>query len=148
MTKVKSPVATGNGGRKKRDTLTYAAIAALLAIVVAIPAWMYVSENLFRKPPSIKDYCGANGYYDVYPCMDGSFQAVRNDFTEGFTIVRPDGSKLACPFTLPQYQEGGCMDYTANGTCGYMGNVCGKEGACLSDADCADGKKCADWACS
>lgn len=137
----------GGKAKKGKDTLTYAAIAALLFIVVAIPVWMYASENLLRRPPSINDYCGANGYYDVYPCLDGSFQAVRSDFTEGFTIVRPDGSSFPCPFTLPQYQAGDCIEYTTGGMCGYIGNICAKEGACLSDADCADGMECGNWTC-
>jgi hypothetical protein len=134
-------------GRRRKDPLTYVAIAALLVIVLAIPAWMYASENLLKKPPSISDYCGANGYYDVYPCRDGSFQAIRENYTEGFTIVRPDGSSFPCPFTLPEYQEGDCIDYTVNGTCGYMGNICGIEGACLSDADCDEGVSCGNWTC-
>jgi hypothetical protein len=133
--------------RKKKDVMTYAAIGALLLIVLAIPAWMYISENVPKKPPSLSDYCAANGFFDVYPCMDGSFQAVRENFTEGFTIVRPDGSSFSCPFTLPQYQEGDCIDYTTNGTCGYIGNICAKDGACLSNADCAPGKSCGNWTC-
>ncbi|MFH0956682.1 MAG: hypothetical protein V1813_02355 [Candidatus Aenigmatarchaeota archaeon] len=147
MAKAKTRKAVA-AGKKGKDVSTYVAIAALFVIVVAIPAWMYFSENpLFRGPPSIRDYCGENGYYDVYPCVDGSFQAVKEDLAEGFTIVRPDGSTLDCPFTFPQYQQGECIDYTTNGTCGYMGNICGKENACVSGADCEAGKTCGNWTC-
>jgi hypothetical protein len=131
-----------------KNAFTYVAIAALLIIVLAIPAWMYFSDSFpLPGPPSISDYCEANGYYDVYPCSDGSFQAVRENYTEGFTIVRPDGSSFSCPFTLPQYQQGDCIDYTTAGMCGYMGNICGKDGACVSGADCGSGKTCGNWTC-
>lgn len=121
-------------------------IIALVAVVVIIPAGLYVSEYLGDKTPSITDYCNTNGFREVYPCTDGSFQAIREVYTEGFRIVKPDGTGFECPFTLPQYQVGECREYTTAGTCGYTGNICEDNNACVSDLDCPG--ECLNWTCS
>ncbi len=125
---------------------TNMAIIALVAVVVIIPAGLYLSEYLNDETPSITDYCNTNGFREVYPCTDGSFQAIRDDYTEGFSIIRTDGSRLDCPFTLPQYQEGECRDYTTSGMCGGD-NLCEIANSCVSDMDCTD-QECINWSCS
>ncbi len=131
-----------------KEKVTYILIAALVVVVVAIPAYMYATDVLSGDTITKADYCGANGYLEVYPCTDGSFQAIHENYSDGFRIVKPDGSTLDCPFTLPQYQEGECIDYTTAGTCGYMGNICESEDSCVSDVDCAAGSRCTDWQCA
>ncbi len=122
-------------------------IVIVLAVVVfAVPAGLYAMEQLRDKTPVITDYCSANGFLEVYPCIDGSFQAIRESYSEGFRIVRPDGTGFDCPFTLPQYQVGECAEYTTGGMCGYMDNICGNNNACVSDLDCAG--ECINWSCS
>jgi hypothetical protein len=128
--------------------LTNLIIIALVIVVIVLPASLYAYSHLQDgRTPSISDYCGANGYLEVFPCTDGSFQAIREEYTEGFSIIKKDGSRLDCPFTLPQYQEGECRGYTTAGTCGYAGNICGMQDACVSDIDCP-GEKCVNWTCS
>ncbi len=129
----------------KLDTTTIAIIVFAI-IVIAIPAGLYAADQLSDKTPRIADFCNANGYWRVDPCIDGSFQAIKEPYTEGFSIVRPDGSGFSCPFTLPQYQVGECIDYTTGGACGYMGNICEENNACVSDLDCAG--ECINWSCS
>ncbi|UCD02799.1 MAG: hypothetical protein JSV63_03375 [Candidatus Aenigmatarchaeota archaeon] len=126
--------------------LTNTAIIVLVAIVIVIPASLYAYYYIEqRQPPSISDYCGANGFREVFPCTDGSFQSIRDVYAEGFRIVKTDGSYIDCPFTLPQYQEGECRTYTTQQLCGGD-DLCAIEGSCVSDLDCAG--ECADWACS
>jgi hypothetical protein len=122
------------------------AVLALIIIVVVIPAALYISHVLNPyATPRITDYCNANGYREVFACADGSFQTIREDYTEGFSIVRPDGSRLDCPFTLPQFQEGECRDYTVQGMCGGE-NLCESGNPCVSDLDCPG--ECVNWTCS
>ena len=124
---------------------TTVAILALVVVVIAVPAVLYAANLLSPdQRPSISSYCSANGYLEVYPCIDGAFQAIREDYTEGFSIVKSDGSLLECPFTLPQYQTGECADYTTAGMCGGQ-NLCGIDGSCVSDLDCEG--KCVNWTC-
>ncbi len=121
-------------------------IIVLFILVIVIPAALYASHVLNPgESPRITDYCSANGYLEVYPCADGSFQAIRENYTEGFSIIRKDGSRLDCPFTLPQYQEGECRTYTTAGMCGGE-NLCGLGNSCVSDLDCAG--ECINWTCS
>lgn len=121
-------------------------IISLAVIVFAIPAGLYVHEQLKDDTPRITDYCNTNGYLEVYPCIDGSFQAIKQNYTDGFSIVKPDGSGISCPFTLPQYQVGECAEYTTGGMCGQMGNICEDNNACVSDLDCAG--ECVNWSCA
>ena len=79
--------------------------------------------------------------------IDGSFKAIRENFAEGFRQVQPDGSFKDCPFTLPQYQEGECLDYVVPGFC-TDDDICTYENPCLSAVDCPFGHACIDWQCS
>jgi hypothetical protein len=126
---------------------THLLIAALLVIVVAIPVALYTQENFFPdNSPTLGDYCGSAEFREVFGCVDGSFQTIRENYTEGFRIVMPDGSGFDCPFTLPQYQVGQCKDYTSGQCSGE--DLCATEGACVSDKDCPLGSTCTDWRCS
>ncbi len=127
--------------------LTNTLIIALVVIVVIVPTGLYVYDYIAGEEPKMTEYCNANGYKEVYPCRDGSFQSIREVYTEGFRIVKVNGRTLDCPFTLPQYQQGECAEYTTAGMCGYTGDICGNEGACVSDADC-HGLECVNWTCS
>jgi len=127
-------------------SLTNIIIAALVAVVVVVPAALYISDYAkSHKALSMDDYCSANGFEEVFPCIDGSFQSIRANYTEGFRIVKPDDSTLDCPFTLPQYQVGECAEYTTAGMCGGD-NLCEKSNSCVRDADCSG--KCLNWTCS
>jgi hypothetical protein len=132
---------------KVKDRMTYAVIGALLLVVVVIPLVMFLSENILPpEPQSIKDYCRANGFREVFGCDDGSFKAIRERFGEGFRQVYPDGTYYDCPFTLPEYQEGECKDFVVPGFC-TDDDICLDENSCLSDIDCGNGEKCIGWKC-
>ena len=131
-----------------KDKFTAAVIVVLVLIVGVIPFSLYVLENYSPgEPQSVKDYCRANGFREVFGCNDGSFKAIRENFAEGFRQVQPDGSFKDCPFTLPQYQEGECLDYVVPGFC-TDDDICTYENPCLSAVDCPFGHACIDWQCS
>jgi hypothetical protein len=106
--------------------LTNTVIIVLVVIAIVLPASLYAYEYLYESAPKISDYCNTNGFREVFNCTDGSFQAIREKYTEGFRIVKADGSHFDCPFTLPQYQEGECSTYTINQMCGGD-NLCEQE---------------------
>jgi len=129
-----------------KPDLTNGMLIALLILVVIVPAALYLADYAeSHNPISMKDYCNASGFEEVFPCADGSFQAIRQNYTEGFRIVKPDGSMVDCPFTLPQYQAGECAEYTTAGMCGGQ-NLCAIENSCVRDADCRG--TCMNWTCS
>jgi hypothetical protein len=128
-----------------KPDLTNIIILALVTIVIVLPASLYAYNYLHESaPPSISDYCRANGYREVFPCADGSFKAIRDDYTEGFSQVMPDGRRVDYPFTLPQYQEGECRDFVVQGFCEDR-DICLEDNSCVSDLDCTG--ECVNWTC-
>ena len=121
-------------------------LLALVVIVVVLPASLYAYNYLQENmPPSMSDYCRANGFREVFGCDDGSFKAIRENYVEGFSQVMPDGRRVDCPFTLPQYQEGECGDFVVQGFCESR-DICGVENSCVSGIDCPG--ECINWTCA
>ncbi len=120
-------------------------IIALVIVVIALPAYLYLTDALYGRMPSLSEYCRANGYREVFPCKDGSFKAIRENYVEGFSQVFPNGSRVDCPFTLPEYQRDQCRDFVVPGFCSPQ-DICGLDNSCVSDLDCPG--RCVNWTCS